>query len=112
MDSKEFARDVLEKRWLRDTSSHREAYVPESLAKPSRLREGLELHKDGTYSEIGTGATDATIEAEGRWSLDDAGTLILRPGTTGVERRIRIVEASEHLLVFEPQPDDPVQGPR
>jgi len=93
---------LLQRRWLRDFSSPRQVYVPESKAVPSRMCEGFDLRANGTYCQIGTGENDATIESEGTWHLDDDGLLTLSPNeASGIERKMQVVEADQDKLVVE-----------
>lgn len=95
-------KEVMQQRWLRDFTSQQQVYVPEALAKPSRLCEGFDLREDGTYCQIGSGASDATVESEGKWLLDDDGLLTLSPNeASSAERKIRIVEAEQDKLLVE-----------
>lgn len=98
---RKFARKILQRRWLRDFTSGEHVYLPEALAKPSRMCEGFELRADGTYCNIGSGPNDATVFSEGTWRLEEDAVLMLRPAKSGHARKIRIVEASEERLVVE-----------
>ncbi len=96
------AKEVMQQRWLRDFTSQQQVYVPEALAKPSRMCEGFDLREDGTYCQISSGSSDATVEADGKWVLDDDGLLTLSPDkASGTERKIRIVAAEQDKLLVE-----------
>lgn len=101
-DAKKVTPAALQKRWLRDFTAQRQTYVPESEAAPSRACEGFELKRDGTYRRITSGPDDRTVESEGTWDLDDAGTLTLSPTEmSGVTRKLHVIEANEDRLIVE-----------
>ena len=101
-EGRKISPEALQQRWLRDFTSEQQTYVPEAMAKPARMCEGFELRADGTYSEITSGADDRTLESEGTWRMDDAGTLTLSPDeTSGVERKIHVIQGDAEKLIVE-----------
>ena len=96
------ARAIVNQRWLRDFTSEKRTYLPETKAKPARMQEGFELKADGTYCDISSGANDAIVQSEGTWRLGDDKILTLFPHhASGVVRKIRIIDADKDKLVVE-----------
>jgi hypothetical protein len=91
----EVSRELLVRRWVH---SHEEDTDTEMVFRPdgfkfppSRGRVAFELKEDGTALDRGIGATDIPREAEGRWTVEEDGTIVLlEKGTDRVLRRLPV----------------------
>jgi hypothetical protein len=83
-----------------DTADERVYRSRDHPLPPSRGRETLELHGDGTLTMHGPGPTDAPLESTGTWTLDGS-DLLLRDGG-GSERTTAILRVDADRLVVRP----------
>jgi hypothetical protein len=83
--SPDINRGMLARRWLHaheeDAPGHR-VFRPDSHPlPPSRGRTGYDLQPDGRAVKVGPGATDRSVAAQGTWTLDAQGRVVVRiPG--------------------------------
>ncbi len=74
-------RDQLAGRWVHsheEDSGDEMVFRPADYAfPPSRGREAIELHPDGSYTGSVPGPVDKPEATEGEWSLEDGGRLRL-----------------------------------
>ncbi len=66
---------------------------------PARGRMAFELRADGTFTEIGLGATDVPEEATGTWVVEGDTITLSEGAAQGVPREMEVVSADEHRLV-------------
>ena len=101
----EVPRQILARRWVH---SHEEDTDAEMVFRPddyefppSRGRVAFELRPDGTALDRGIGASDSPQHAEGRWTVDEDGTiLLLEKGTDRVLRRLPVESAAPDRLTL------------
>jgi hypothetical protein len=62
--------------------------------------ETLELHPDGTYTELRIGPSDRSAPDSGRWELDGDTLRLHDAGTRGSPRALAIVSADADRLVI------------
>lgn len=99
------SRELLVRRWVH---SHEEDTETEMVFRPddfefppSRGRVAFELRPDGTALDRGIGANDAPQDAEGRWTLDENGAIVLlEKGTDRVLRRLPVESAAPDRLTL------------
>ena len=96
---------LLFNRWVRsreeDTPSeiiYRPAGFP---LPPSRGRAGLEFSPDGTFKQIGIGATDISDVKEGVWHIDEAALDRVRVDVDGRVRFLEIRDLRKDLLALK-----------
>ena len=68
---------------------------------PSRGRMAFELRADGTFAEIGLGATDVPEEATGSWVVESDTITLSEGATQGVPREMKVLTADEERLVIQ-----------
>lgn len=71
---------------------------------PSRGRMAFELRADGTFAEVGLGATDVPEEATGSWVVEGDMITLSEGASQGVPREMEVVAADEDRLVVRKHP--------
>ncbi|MEJ2887694.1 hypothetical protein [Actinomycetospora aeridis] len=104
-------RERLVGRW---THSHEEdaddvlVYRPAGTPlPPSRGRDGLALHADGSFSEVAPGADDRPTSSPGRWELDDDRLVVDARADGGSRQVLRVVRAADDELAVRPVEEEP-----
>jgi hypothetical protein len=65
---------------------------------PSRGRPGLKFDPDGTFKQIGIGATDISKVKEGVWKVPSAGADHVCVSVEGQPQRIKILELKQDRM--------------
>ena len=98
-------RELFVRRWVHsheeDTKSEMVFRPDDFEFPPSRGRVAIELREDGTALDRGIGATDVPREAEGRWTVDEDGSIVLlEKGTDTVLRRLPVESVGPNRLAL------------
>ncbi len=72
---------------------------------PARGRMVFDLRADGTYAEIGLGATDIPEEATGTWVVEGDTITLTEGARQGVPREMEVLTADEDRLVIQKRRD-------